>query len=56
MGEAANDNIRPMTREQHNQMLVDRVRGVPARPSTPETDVDPRNPVARPDQPEGEGS
>lgn len=28
----------------HNQMMVDRIKGVQAQPSTPETDNDPRNP------------
>jgi hypothetical protein len=31
-------------RKRHNQMIVDRINGVPAQPATPESDADPRNP------------
>ena len=31
----------------NNEMVLDRIRGVPASPSTPETDADPRNPIQR---------
>jgi hypothetical protein len=31
-------------RAQQNQKLVDRIKGIPAQPSTEESDADPQNP------------
>lgn len=31
-------------RRDHNKMLVDRVKGISAKPATPESDIDPQNP------------
>ena len=33
-------------RQQQNQMLVDRIKGVPALPATEESNADPKNPNA----------
>lgn len=41
-------------RRQHNKMLTDRIRGMPAQPASPESDADPRNPSAMPQNQEEE--
>lgn len=37
-------------RNRQNEMLVARIKGVAAQPSTPETDADPRNPAGGQEQ------
>jgi len=32
------------TRKEYNDMLIDRIKGVPSQPATPESDADARNP------------
>ena len=34
-------------RQKNNQMLIDRIWGMPAQPATPESDADPNNPSVK---------
>jgi hypothetical protein len=42
--EWAKAQIKRDLRNKHNRDIIERIRGVPAQPATPETDADPRNP------------